>query len=204
MTRAFVVGVTGGIGSGKTTVCNEFSGRHEVPVIDADVVAREIVEPGQPALDEVVKAFGSSVLDEEGGLNRSYVKRIVFADESKRKLLESLLHPPIRRRIDSQVHAVRDVYCLLCIPLLARRDDNELIDRILVVDCAENLQIARVIERDNLTEQEVIAIMHTQASRQARLQIADDVIVNEGDAPMLAKRVDELHNAYNELAAARA
>ena len=166
--RAFVVGVTGGIGSGKTTVCNEFSRRHEVPVIDADAVAREVVEPGQPALDEVVEAFGPSVLDEQGGLDRAYLKRIVFADESKRKLLESLLHPRIRRLIDAQVHAIREPYCLLCIPLLAEGKDNELIDRILVVDCAETLQIARVRERDNLTEQEVMAIMRTQASREAR------------------------------------
>ena len=204
MTRAFVVGVTGGIGSGKTTVCNEFSRRYNVPVLDADAVAREVVEPGQPALDEVVEAFGPSVLDLQGGLNRAYLKRIVFADESKRKLLENLLHPRIRRRIDSQVHAIREAYCLLCIPLLAEGNDNELIDRVLVVDCAQTLQIARVRERDNLTEQEVIAIMRTQASRETRLQIADDVIVNEGDATLLAKRVDELHNAYVELAASRA
>ncbi len=200
----FVVGVTGGIGSGKTTVCNEFSTRHEVPVIDADAIAREVVEPGQPALNHVVDAFGPEVLDDGGCLDRAYLKRIVFADESKRKLLESLLHPEIRRQLDARVRVIREAYCLLCIPLLAEGKENESIDRILVVDCEEALQIARVRERDNLTEQEVIAIMRTQASREARLQIADDVIVNDGDAALLGERVDELHGSYLELAGSRA
>jgi dephospho-CoA kinase len=202
--RAFVVGVTGGIGSGKTTVCNEFSANHGVPVIDADLIAREVVEPGEPALSEIIETFGPETLDEHGCLDRAHLKRIVFADESKRKLLESLLHPRIRNRIESQVSTIHEPYCLLCIPLLAEGNENELIDRVLVVDCAEALQISRVRIRDNLTEQEVIAIMRTQASREARLQIADDVIVNEGDAALLANRVQELHNTYVKLAASRA
>ena len=203
MRRAFVVGVTGGIGSGKTTVCNAFAQNHSVSVIDADIIARKVVEPGQPALEEVVKAFGREVLDDRGGLDRAYLKRVVWANESKRKLLESLLHPRIRHRIESQISSIDEAYCLLCIPLLAEGKDNESIDRILVVDCGETLQIARVRERDNLTEQEVIAIMRTQASREARLKIADDVIVNEGDAALLVKRVSDLHYAYVDLAASR-
>jgi dephospho-CoA kinase len=198
--RAYTVGVTGGIGSGKTTVCNEFMRRHGTVVIDADIVAREVVEPGEAALEEIADAFGAGVLDDTGRLDRGRLKRIVFTDETKRKHLENLLHPRIRTRIESKVHAVEDEYCLVCIPLLAEGKGYELIDRILVVDCPESLQLERVRQRDNLTVEEVTAIMRTQASREARLQIADDVILNDGDAARLVRRVDELHRTYIDLA----
>ncbi|MCZ6664078.1 MAG: dephospho-CoA kinase [Gammaproteobacteria bacterium] len=202
--RAYIVGVTGGIGSGKTTICDEFAGCHRRTVIDADIVAREVVEPGQTALAEIVDAFGADVLDATGRLDRAHLKRMIFADETRRNRLEHLLHPRIRARIESKVDAVDDDYCLLCIPLLAEGKAYELIDRILVVDCPESLQLARVQQRDDLTEQEVTAIMRTQASRKARLQIADDVILNDGDIAQLADRVEQLHHSYVKLSASRA
>lgn len=201
MSRPYVIGVTGGIGSGKTIVCNRFAERHGVPVVDADLVAREVVEPGEPALAVIIAAFGSGVLDTAGRLDRGKVRSIVFADASKRKLLESILHPEIRQRMRAKVLAIRAAYCLLCIPLLAEGGRHELLDRVLVVDCPEALQIMRVRQRDHLTEPEVIAIMRTQASRADRLRIADDVVVNDGDSPALTRRVDELHEMYKELAA---
>jgi len=194
------IGVTGGIGSGKTTVCNLFSKNHGIPVVDADIIAREVVEPGQPGLNDIVEEFGLEVLDERGRLNRAYLKRIVFSDPSRRKMLESLLHPRIGRLINLRVQAVKALYCLLCIPLLAEGKRHEIIDRVLVVDCSEDLQISRVQKRDNLTELEMIAIMRTQASRETRRQIADDIIVNEGNQSHLTNRVEELHNFYAGLA----
>lgn len=204
MKRPFVVAVTGGIGSGKTTVCNLFASRHGVPVVDADIAAREVVEPGEPGLRDTVAAFGTGILTSSGHLDRAAMKRIVFADEGRRKQLESILHPLIRSRMEEQVTAVTDPYCLLCIPLLTEKRGYTFVDRVLVVDCSEDVQIARVRARDNLTEQDVMAIMRTQASRESRLAIADDVILNEDHSELVTTRVDELHGQYRGLATARA
>lgn len=204
MKRAYVVGVTGGIGSGKSTVCRVFTERHGIVVIDADQVAREVVEPGTPALAAIVACFGDEVLGSDGRLDRARLRGIVFADPARRTALEAITHPAIRAGMRDHVAAVTDAYCMLGIPLLAEGARNELIDRVLVVDCPEALQVARVRARDHLTEAEVAAIMRTQASREARLRIADDVVVNDGDTASLAGRVDELHNMYLQLAAAKA
>lgn len=200
MSRAYVVGVTGGIGSGKSTVCREFTARHDVTVIDADIVSREVVEPGTEGLAAIVSAFGTLVLDEAGRLDRARLRGIVFADAQRRRELEGILHPAIRRRMREHVEAVQGPYCLLGIPLLAEGGKHELIDRVLVVDCPEDLQIDRVQSRDHLTRDEVVAIMKTQATRDARLRIADDVIVNDGNVAALASRIDELHLQYVLLA----
>lgn len=202
MNRPFVVAVTGGIGSGKTTVCNRFAERHGVPVVDADIAAREVVAPGEAGLELTVEAFGEGILDPSGQLDRAGLKRLVFADPSKRELLESILHPLIRQRLEAQVLALRTPYCLLCIPLLRSREAYDFIDRVLVVDCDEKTQIARVMARDDLTESEVTAIMRTQASRGERRAFADDILANEGDAEAIATRVDELHRKYVTLAGA--
>ncbi len=204
MTRAYVVGVTGGIGSGKSTVCRLFTANHGVVVIDADQVAREVVEPGTPALAAIAASFGKEVLGDDGRLDRARLRGIVFADPARRAELEAITHPAIRSGMRAHVEALTGPYCLLGIPLLAEGGRNELIDRVLVVDCPAALQIERVRARDHLTEAEVAAIMRTQASREARLRIADDVVVNDGDTPSLAGRVDELHNMYLQLAAAKA
>ena len=204
MKRIYVVAVTGGIGSGKSTVCRVFTERHGIGVIDADVVAREVVEPGSPALIAIVASFGGDVLGEDGRLDRARLRSIVFADPARRTELEAITHPAIRSRMREHVLAADGAYCLLGIPLLAEGGRNDLIDRVLVVDCLECLQIERVRARDHLTAADVAAIMRTQASRQARLRIADDVVVNDGDTAALAGRVDELHDMYLQLAATHA
>ncbi len=200
MIKTYVIGVTGGIGSGKTTVCDLFTARHGVPVVDADIVAREVVAPGEPALAELVEAFGADILTGDGELDRRKLKGIVFDDEGKRKQLEAILHPRIRRRMREQLEDIEAPYCLLCIPLLAEGGRNELIERVLVVDCEPATQIARVRARDDLTDAQVMAIMRSQATREQRLRIADDVILNDGDRDALIDRVDTLHRTYLERA----
>lgn len=204
MKRAYVVGVTGGIGAGKSTVCRVFTERHGIVVIDADQVAREVVEPGMPALAAIVASFGTAVLGADGRLDRARLRGIVFAEPARRTALEAITHPAIRQGMRDHVAAVGGPYCMLGIPLLAEGGRNELIDRVLVVDCPPALQIERVRARDHLTPAEVAAIMRTQASRELRLHIADDVLVNDGDTAALTGRVDELHDMYLQLAAAKA
>lgn len=200
MIKSYVIGVTGGIGSGKTTVCDLFTARHDVPVVDADIVAREVVAPGEPGLAELVEAFGADILTGDGELDRRKLKGIVFDDPDKRKRLEAILHPRIRRRMREQLERIEAPYCLLCIPLLAEGGRNELIERVLVVDCEPATQIARVRARDDLTDAQVMAIMRSQATREQRLRIADDVILNDGDRDTLIDRVDALHRTYLERA----
>lgn len=204
MISTYVIAVTGGIGSGKSTVCKLFEQRHGVPVIDADVVAREVVEPGEPALDRLVERFGDDIVAADGTLDRAALKRRVFADEAERRALESILHPRIRQRMDERLAAIRAPYCLLGIPLLTEGSRRDNVDRILVVDCPEDVQVARVRQRDDLTEAEVIAIMRTQASRASRRALADDIVMNNGSEADLVDRIDELHQTYLGLAREKA
>jgi dephospho-CoA kinase len=197
---AYVVGVTGGIGSGKTTVCNRFTSRFGISIVDADLVAREVVEPGQPALSALADIFGVEILDSAGCLDRRKLKSIVFADAAKRQVLESILHPKIGDRMAQLLAEVDGPYCLLCVPLLAEGGRRKNMNRILVVDCPEHVQVARVMSRDKLTEDEVTAIMLTQASREGRLAIADDIILNDDTNLELDARVAELHDRYLKLA----
>ena len=202
MTRPLVVGVTGGIGSGKSTICAEFA-HFGTPVIDADVTAREVVEPGTPGLSAVVAEFGAGVLDSHGLLDRATLRRIVFEDATRRRRLEEILHPKIRARIAEQIATLDTPYCLLAIPLLVENGSYTFIDRILVVDCPLEAQIERVMRRDKLTVTEVEAIMRTQTTREQRLAMADDVILNAGDLDPVRGQVAELHQRYLLLAKAR-
>lgn len=199
MTKPLVVGVTGGIGSGKSTVCAAFE-RHGIPTIDTDQVAREVVMPGTDGLAAVVAEFGPGVLAADGTLDRPALRRIVFADPERRVVLEALLHPRIRARVREHLAAVATPYCLVGIPLLTERSGHGYLDRVLVVDCPEEIQIARVMSRDKLTASEVAAIMGSQASRQERLAIADDVVTNTSDLTAIHAQVDILHDRYLELA----
>ncbi len=199
MTRPLVIGVTGGIGSGKSTVCSEFS-RYGIPVFDTDQVAREVVVPGSPGLAAVVAAFGTEVLAADGALDRAALRKIVFADPTRRAGLEAILHPRIRSRVQELIAQVTMPYCLLGIPLLVERGNHSQVDRILVVDCSEAAQIARVMARDKLTEQEVTAIMRTQATRQERLDKADDVVINASELSAIQAQVKALHARYLALA----
>ncbi len=197
--RVFVVGVTGGIGSGKTTICREFAALG-APVIDTDQVARDVVAPGSPGLAAVVAAFGPEVLTADGQLDRRRVRQLVFATPALREQLEAILHPLIRQETDARVQAAGFPYCLVCIPLLVERGGGNRVNRVLVIDCPTEVQIARVMARDELTAPEVAAIMRTQASREDRLAAAHDVLENTGDVSLLRPRISALHARYLQLA----
>ena len=191
-----VMGVTG---SGKTTVANLFAA-HGVPVIDTDVIAREVVEPGQPALDAVVDAFGASVLGPDGRLDRPRLRERIFADPSARRRLESILHPAIRREMERQSRAAGGPYQVLVIPLLVEGGERDHVDRVLVVDVPRDTQIERLVRRDGTSREQAEAALRAQASREARLAFADDVIENTGDVVALEVHVDRLHRRYLGLA----
>jgi dephospho-CoA kinase len=189
------VGLTGGIGSGKSTVANLFA-ELGVPIIDADRVAREVVEPGERALEEVVAAFGPGVLEPTGRLDRAALRARIFANEQDRTRLEAILHPRIRARMETLAEEASAPYCVLCIPLLVETRQLDLVDRVLVVDAPEELQVARVCARDGLAADSVQAILRAQAPREARLAAADDVVRNGGDVADLRRQVEALHRRY--------
>ncbi|MFP5505481.1 MAG: dephospho-CoA kinase [Gammaproteobacteria bacterium] len=197
------IGLTGGIGSGKTTVANLFAARG-VPVIDTDVVARELVEPGQPALAEIAARFGADLLDANGRLDRARLRERVFADTGKRQELEAILHPRIQTAMEHRAAQTDAPYVLLVIPLLFEAGWQDRVDRVLLVDVPENLQRARVAARDRLEPAQIDAILAAQAGREQRRAGADDIIDNSGDAAALEPQVDVLHQRYMGLAAASA
>lgn len=201
----FAVGLTGGIGSGKSTVADCFAA-HGVAVIDTDVIARQLTRPGGAALDAIRTAFGAAVMGADGALDRTALRRLVFADAAARHRLEAILHPLIRRRVDEALAAAAAPYALIVIPLLVETGGyRDLLDRVLVVDCPEPLQIARVVARSGLEQDEVQAIIAAQAERGERLAAADDVIVNtDTTTPVgLCAEASLLHQRYLALAAAK-
>ncbi|MBI2779751.1 MAG: dephospho-CoA kinase [Gammaproteobacteria bacterium] len=192
------IGLTGGIGSGKTTVADCFASLG-VPVIDADKIAHGLTTPGQPALQDIVSAFGRDILNDNGQLDRARLRAIVFNDAARRKQLEDILHPLIRagmRRRIADIETSSTPYCILCIPLLLETGQTDLVDRILVVDTPEDLQYQRVSARNGLPDTEIAAIIHAQAGREQRLAAADDIIVNDGGLDELRQQVLELHQRY--------
>ena len=197
------IGLTGGIGSGKSTVSGRFAGLG-VPVIDADEIARELVAPGAPGLAPVVAAFGTGILDEAGLLDRARLRRIVFADPARRRELEAILHPLVRQEIQRRVLEISAPYCIVAIPLLVETGQADLVDRVLVVDAPEALQRSRLAARAGWTEDDVEAAIRSQAPREARLRAADDVIVNDADLTALRQAVERLHARYLTLSAHRA
>ncbi|MGB7905563.1 MAG: dephospho-CoA kinase [Steroidobacteraceae bacterium] len=201
--RPFRVALTGGIASGKTTVADLFAA-HGVPLIDTDVIAREVVEPGQPALTAVAQAFGSDVLDRDGRLDRRRLRAIIFGDATARGQLEAILHPAIRAEMERQsVAAAQDgPYQILVIPLLAEGGQRNHVDRVLVVDAPETVQVERLMARDAVTREQAEASLRAQAQRATRLGIADDVVTNTGRIEDLRQQVAALHARYVKLAAA--
>ena len=193
-----VIGLTGGIGSGKTAVCQLFE-KLGIPIIDADVIAHELTQADQPAVQKIIDVFGPNLLDNKGALDRTKLRQIVFSDPDKRFELESILHPLVLVEIHTRIQAMDTPYCVICIPLLLETDMTENIDRVLVVDAPEELQISRTQERDNLTSDEIHQIMSAQTSRSQRLDAANDVITNDSDMANLEKQVTVLHNRYLEL-----
>ncbi|MFM8333486.1 MAG: dephospho-CoA kinase [Candidatus Methylumidiphilus sp.] len=192
------IGLTGGVGSGKSTVAALFADKG-VPVIDADVVARELVEPGQAALAEIVEAFGYAVLA-DGRLDRAALRTRIYSDPNAKKILEGILHPKVYQMMHDQTEALRQPYCIFAIPLLLETNRRDFVDRVLVVDCPGALQYERVSRRDGLDIPAIARIIAAQISREDRLAAADDVIDNAGAPDMLRERVEALHQAYLSLA----
>ena len=196
--NTFVVGLTGGVGSGKSTVADMFSALG-VPVIDADQLAHELVAPGQVALDEIVATFGTAVIMANGELDRDAMRQRIYADPAQKSRLESILHPRIRQRIRTLLAGIKSHYTIVVIPLLLETNQADLVDRILVVDTPEKEQLKRVAARDGLSDNAVMAIINAQADRQTRLEAADDVIVNDQDISALIDHVQELHKHYMDI-----
>lgn len=194
-----IIGLTGGIGSGKSTVAERFA-RLGVPVIDADAIARELVAPGMPALHQIGAEFGPEVLTAAGQLDRARLRRLVFADAQRRKRLEAILHPLIRREMQRRIEALDAPYCVLAIPLLLETGQADLVQRILVIDTPEALRRRRVRARDTLSNAEITAIMDAQLPANERRGAADDIIVNDADLAGLEEQVEKLHRRYLELA----
>ncbi len=196
----FVVGLTGGIASGKSTIAGLFE-ELGVPVIDTDIVAREVVAPGSPALADIRDTFGDEVIDAHGALDRRTMRNIIFADDGKRRSLEAILHPLIRTETWRQAAAADGPYVVVVVPLLYESPMKSEMDRIVVVDCAEETQIERLMLRDNETREQACRILTTQASRDQRLTIADDIVSNDGDIDGARARVRRLHETYLGMAA---
>ena len=193
-----IVGLTGGIGSGKTTVANNFK-RFGIPVIDADIITRDLVTPSTPVYDRIIKRFGLKIIDEEGQLNRQALRQIIFDNAADRKALEDILHPEVRKEIIANLKTIDSPYVLVVVPLLIETGMQSMFDRILVVDCDESDQIKRVIERDHCSEKEVRTIMQTQASRKARLAVATDILKNTGSFNIIEQDVKRLHYQFLSL-----
>ena len=194
------IGLTGVIASGKSTVAQRFT-ELGIPVIDADDSSRFVVAPGQPGLVELTRRFGPGVLTADGGLDRRTLRNLVFADPQLRRDLEAILHPLIRADMGRRASAAVGPYLVMAIPLLVEGGKPDRVDRILVVDVDEDVQLERVMARDSTTLEQARAIIAAQASRAARLEAADDVIVNSGTVSELRQAVDGLHEHYLRLAA---
>jgi dephospho-CoA kinase len=197
--RVFRVGLTGGIASGKSTAA-KFFGAFGVPILDSDQIARDVVEPGQPPLERLVERFGTSILTPDGHLNRPALRDIVFSDPKARADLEALTHPAIGAALEARSATAGGPYQILVIPLLVEKHLGSQVDRVLVVDCDEALQIRRLRARDGSTPAQAQAILDAQVSRSTRLKAADDVITNDADMSAVNQQVAVLHARYLELA----
>ncbi|HEY5603511.1 MAG TPA: dephospho-CoA kinase [Gammaproteobacteria bacterium] len=193
------IGLTGGLGSGKSTVAGLFKALG-VPVYDTDAIARELVEPGQPALQQIIQVFSKKILDANGQLDRQKLKQQVFASEVDRNKLEAILHPRIRESLLAKIQQCNTPYCIAVIPLLVEKHWQDIVDRVLVVDAPEAIQIQRTQQRDQLSESLIRRIINSQISREERLAVADDVIDNNGAPDTLQARVNQLHKNYLKLA----
>ncbi len=192
------VGLTGGIGSGKTTVAKVFA-KLNIPVIDADEIAHRLVEKGQPALAQIRQEFGPDILSQDGSLDRKKLGERIFSDPEQKQKLESILHPLIYKTIQSEIERLNAPYCIICIPLLFETGMVHFVDRVLVVDCPVEMQIERVKKRDSLTIERIQSVINSQVSREFRKEKADDLIDSTVPDYRLAEQVKKLHNSYLSL-----
>ncbi|MBC7984102.1 MAG: dephospho-CoA kinase [Candidatus Obscuribacterales bacterium] len=193
------IALTGGIASGKSAVAGEFAALG-VPIFDTDQIARDVVEPGTPALAQLVATFGAEILDASGRMDRRRMRERVFADASQRQQLEAITHPAIREELARRASASHYPYQIHAIPLLVEGGRSDTFDRVLVVDCPEEAQLARVMQRDEIDAEQARRILAAQANRSQRLAVADDVIVNTGALADLRNKVRALHAQYLALA----
>ena len=198
----YIVGVTGGIGSGKSTVTDLFA-EHGIQVVDADIVAREVVEPGSDGLQQVTSAFGAKVLLANGELNRQALREIVFSNEDAKQRLNAILHPLIRTQMWNQLQKTQSEYCILSAPLLFENNMQGLTDTNLVVDVSEQTQLERTLQRDGGNTATIKGIMASQFSQKQRLELADDIIDNSKDKSWLVHQVNDLHKKYTKKAQAK-
>ena len=199
MTKCKKIGLTGGIASGKTTVSDCFK-KLGTQVIDADVISHEVTEPSGSAFEEILSEFGSEILDEKGLINRKKMRAIIFNDPSQKKILEKIIHPKVRDEMFQRINKSDDHYLIVSVPLLVETGMHQIMDRNLLVDCSEDTQIERLMNRDKITLNEARAILKNQASRSDRKKIADDLIVNENNVTLieLEDKVLELHKYYSK------
>jgi dephospho-CoA kinase len=197
--RELRIGLTGGIASGKSTIADLFA-EYAIPVIDTDIVARQVVEPGQPGLEAIINRFGTDLLTRDQHLDRRKLRSLVFADKNQRLALEAILHPLIRSRTIEWAGQAGGPYQILVVPLLIETGFRTLVDRVLVVDCPEEQQRARLLARDDETPERVGQILAAQAGRAERLAAADDIIDNSGTLAQTRSQVAELHTRYLRLA----
>ena len=196
-----VIGLTGGIGSGKTTVANMFA-KYGIDLIDADIIAREVVAVGSVGLARITEKFGNRILLSDGSLNRSQLRTVIFSDPQLKNWLNQLLHPLINEKMLADINRAISPYCLLIVPLMIENNLQTMTDRLLVVDVGQQTQIMRTQQRDNVSLEQIKNILAAQASRQQRLDAADDIICNNGDNQALLTQVAQLHQYYLSLARA--
>lgn len=195
----FVIGLTGGIGSGKTAASDYFK-QLGIDIVDADVAARVVVEPGTPGLNRITSHFGEDILLKTGELNRALLRQRIFSNPAEKKWLEELLHPLIAREIDRQLAETSSPYVIFVSPLLLETQQHQRCNRILVVDAQVDTQVERAAARDNNSADMIRAIIKNQMPREARLDRADDVLLNDADIDTLHRRIENLHRQYLELA----
>ncbi|PHX07987.1 dephospho-CoA kinase [Vibrio splendidus] len=193
---AIIIGLSGGIASGKTTVANLFNEHFNIDIVDADIVAREVVAVGSDGLKQITDRFGETILLEDGSLNRSKLRELIFSDPTDKQWLNDLLHPMIRNKIDSDLSKVTSPYGLLVAPLLVENQMQSMADRVLIVDVPTEVQIERTMSRDNVSREQVASILKSQASREQRLAVADDVIKNHTKNQELLPQITDLHQKY--------
>ncbi|OCH54564.1 dephospho-CoA kinase [Vibrio cyclitrophicus] len=198
---AIIIGLSGGIASGKTTVANLFNEHFNIDIVDADIVAREVVALGSDGLKQITEHFGESILLEDGTLNRSRLRDLIFSDPQEKQWLNDLLHPMIRDKIDSDLSKITSPYGLLVAPLLVENQMQGMADRVLIVDVPAEVQIERTMSRDNVSREQVSSILKSQASREQRLAVADDVIKNHTKNQELLPQITDLHQKYLAISA---